>query len=482
MSAESESPVIVREHLYIDGEWRSSVGANPPIDVLGAATGAAVGRVPDGSQADVDAAVAAARRAFAAWAATSMTDRLDLLRTLEEGLAARADELAALISSEVGTPLRVSRMLQAEGPRIALANYRELLPQLPLEEKVGNSLVVREPLGVVACITAWNYPLQQVIGKVGAALATGCTAVLKPSELAPLSAFVVADLIHEAGFPAGVFNLVSGSGETVGQPLVAHPGVDMIHFTGSTGTGRQIGAAAALTVKRTSLELGGKSANVILDDADLELAVKVGVANCFTNSGQTCTAWTRMVVPRSQLAQVEALVADRAGKYRLGDPLDPNTNMGPLASAQQQESVRAHIRRAIAEGARLVCGGPDQPAGNPDGYFVAPSAFSDVTTDMALAQEEVFGPVLAIMPYDTEDEAVEIANSTIFGLAGGVWSGDPARAERVARRIRSGQIDINGSFFNPLAPFGGHKQSGVGRELGVHGLLEFYELTSLQYA
>jgi acyl-CoA reductase-like NAD-dependent aldehyde dehydrogenase len=482
MSSESESAVIVREQLYIDGEWRSSMGANPPIDVLGAATGIAVGRVPDGTQADVDAAVAAARRAFTAWATTSMADRLDLLRKLEDGLAARADELAALISSEVGTPLRVSRMLQAEGPRIALANYRELLPQLPLEEKIGNSLVVREPLGVVACITAWNYPLQQVIGKVGAALATGCTAVLKPSEMAPLSAFVVADLIHEAGFPAGVFNLVSGSRATVGQPLVSHPEVDMIHFTGSTGAGRHIGAAAALTVKRTSLELGGKSPNVILDDADLELAVKVGVANCFTNTGQTCTAWSRMLVHRSQLAQVEAMVAERASKYRLGDPLDPNTNMGPLASEQQQASVREHIVRAIADGARMICGGPEQPAANPSGYFVAPTAFSDVTPTMALAQEEVFGPVLAIMPYDTEDEAVEIANSTIFGLAGGVWSADTARAERVARRIRSGQMDINGSFFNPLAPFGGHKQSGVGRELGVHGLLEFYELTSLQYA
>jgi acyl-CoA reductase-like NAD-dependent aldehyde dehydrogenase len=256
----------------------------------------------------------------------------------------------------------------------------------------------------------------------------------------------------------------------------------MVHFTGSTAAGRSIGAAAAQTVKRTSLELGGKSANVILDDADLAQAVKVGIANCFTNTGQTCTAWTRMLVHRSQLAEVEAIAAERAAKYRLGDPLDPNTNMGPLASAQQQASVRAHIQQAIADGARLVCGGAEQPPQTPTGYFVAPTVFSDVTARMALAQEEVFGPVLAVMPYDTEDEAIAIANSTIFGLAGGVWSGDAARADRVARQIRAGQVDVNGSFFNPLAPFGGHKQSGVGRELGVHGLLEFYELTSIQYA
>ncbi len=470
----------VHEQLYIDGGWRPA-SAPDTIAVRGAATGEVLGRVPQGTTADVDAAVAAARAAFPAWSQTPLADRLALLQRLEEGIAAAADDLAALISNEVGTPIRVSRMLQVEGPRLTLANYRQLLPHLELEEKVGASVVVRQPLGVVACITAWNYPLQQAVGKVGGALATGCTAVLKPSELAPLSAFVLARLIDEAGFPPGVFNLVTG-GPSVGQALVEHRDVDMIHFTGSTATGRRIGAAAAATVKRTSLELGGKSANLILDDADIEQAVKVGLANCFTNSGQTCTAWTRMLVPRAELPRVEALIAERVQRYRLGDPLDPATTMGPLASEKQQDTVRDHIRCALAEGARLVCGGPDQPAEAPSGYFVAPTVFSDVTPDMALAQDEVFGPVLAVMPYDTEEEAIELANSTVFGLAGGVWSGDLARAERVARRIRAGQIDINGSFFNPLAPFGGHKQSGLGRELGVHGLLEFYELTSFQYA
>ncbi|GAA0612472.1 aldehyde dehydrogenase family protein [Sporichthya brevicatena] len=469
----------VRGQLFIGGEWTDSAGGT--IEVLGAATGEVIGRVPAGTPADVDAAVAAARAAFPSWRATPMGERLELLRQVELALSARADELASLISAEVGTPLRVSRMLQVEGPRRAIENYRRLLPELPLEEKIGPSVVIREPLGVVACITAWNYPLQQVVGKAAGALAAGCTVVVKPSEVAPLSAFILADLIEEAGFPPGVLNLVSGDRRS-GETLVAHPGVDMVHFTGSTTAGRHIGASAAQTVKRTSLELGGKSPNVILDDADLDLAVKVGVANCFTNSGQTCTAWSRMLVHRSQLAQVEALVAQRVARYRLGDPLDPDTNFGPLVSAEQQKSVRAHIRRAMADGARLVCGGPEQPPETPSGYFVAPTVFSDVRVDMRLAQEEVFGPVLALMPYDTEEEAIEIANSTIYGLAGGVWSRDTTRAERVARRIRSGQIDINGSFFNPLAPFGGHKQSGIGRELGVHGLLEFYELTSLQYA
>jgi acyl-CoA reductase-like NAD-dependent aldehyde dehydrogenase len=473
--------VIIRNAHYIDGAWRRS-GSPATLDVRSAATGETVGRVPDGTVADVAAAVDAARAAFPGWSGTPLTERLELLRRLEEALAERTEEFAATITTEVGTPLRVSRLLQAEAPLAALANYRELLPRLPLEEKIGPSLVIREPIGVVACVTAWNFPLQQVLGKVGAALATGCTTVVKPSETAPLSAFMLADTMHELGFPAGVFNLVSGTGDSVGEPLVGHPEVDMVHFTGSTRAGRRVGEVAARTVKRVALELGGKSANVILDDADLSRAVKVGVANCFTNTGQTCTAWTRMLVHRSQLAQVEDLVRTRVAGYRLGDPLDPDTTMGPLISAAQQDSVRAHIRRALQQGARLVHGGPEQPADLPKGFFVTPTVFSDVTVDMDIAQDEVFGPVLAIIPYDTEDEAVEIANSTVYGLSGGVWSGDEARADRVARRLCTGQVDINGSFFNPLAPFGGVRQSGTGRELGVHGLLEFYELKSLQFA
>jgi aldehyde dehydrogenase (NAD+) len=472
--------VIERDGLYIDGGWRPAAKGGTLV-VHGAATGQVIGRVPDGTEVDVDAAVAAARRAFPAWSATPLGERLDLLGRLEALLAGRAEELARLISTEVGTPIKVSRLLQADQPVATLRSYRELLPAMALEERVGDTLVVREPIGVVAAITAWNFPLQQVIGKMGAALATGCTVVLKPSEIAPLSAFVVADLVHEAGFPAGVVNLLCGTASSVGEALVAHPDVDMIHFTGSTGAGRAIGASAAATVKRVALELGGKSANIILDDADVARAVKIGVANCFTNSGQTCTAWTRMLVPRDRLAEVEELVLGRLGGYRAGDPLDPATTFGPLVSRAQQERVRGHITRAIDDGARLLAGGTEPPAAaSGGGYFVAPTVFTDVRPDLAIAREEVFGPVLAIIPYDGEDEAVEIANSTIYGLAGAVWSGDPERAQRVARRLRTGQVDVNGSWFNALAPFGGYRQSGVGRELGVHGLLEFYELKSLQ--
>ena len=471
----------VRDTLYIDGKWRPSTGT-ATIDVLSATSGEVIGRVPDASQDDVDAACGAARAAFLPWAATPMAERLALIRRLEEGLAQRVERLAETITAEIGTPLRVSRKLQAAAPIASLRHYRELLPQIPLEERIGGSVVIREPRGVVACITSWNYPLQQMLGKMGAALATGCTVVVKPPQVAPLTAFDVAEVVDEMGFPPGVFNLVSGSGSRVGQALVEHPEVDMVHFTGSTGAGRRIAASAAATMKRLALELGGKSANVILDDADLAQAVKVGVANCFTNTGQTCTAWTRMLVHSSQLGQVEELVRERVEGYRLGDPLLESTNMGPLASVDQKRAVRGFITQALDEGARLVTGGLEEPVGTPAGNFVRPTVFSDVTIDMTLAQEEVFGPVLAIMPYDTDQEAVDIANSTIYGLAGGVWSADAERAERVARQIRSGQIDINGSFFNPVAPFGGFKQSGIGRELGVHGLLEFYELKSLQYS
>ncbi len=479
MTVMTGADMIERDSLFIDGGWRASAGERM-LDVHGAATGKVLGRVPDGTAADVDLAVAAARRAFPAWSGAPLEERLGLLARVETLMAERAEDLARLISSEVGTPIKVSRLVQVGLPIRVLTTYRDLLPTLPIEERIGDSLVVREPIGVVAAITAWNYSLQQVVGKVGAALATGCTVVVKPSEVAPLSAFVFADLMAEAGFPPGVFNLLSGTAASVGEPLVAHPGVDMIHFTGSTAAGRRIGAAAAQTVKRVALELGGKSANIILDDADLAQAVKVGVANCFTNSGQTCTAWTRMLVPRDRLGEVEDLVMARLQGYRAGDPLEPSTNFGPLGSEAQQSRVREHIERALAEGARLLAGGTQPPPGAADGYFVAPTVFTDVRPDMGIAREEVFGPVLAIIPYGDEDEAVEIANASIYGLAGAVWSADPARAQRVARRLRTGQVDINGSWFNPLAPFGGYRQSGTGRELGVHGLLEFYELKSLQ--
>jgi acyl-CoA reductase-like NAD-dependent aldehyde dehydrogenase len=389
-----------RESVYIDGDWRRSAGDF--IEVHSAITGEVLGRIPDATVDDVNEAVSAARAAFPTWSQTPVDVRLDALAQLAKKLDERSEELTRLITTEVGTPLRVSAPVQVEQPRRVLDSYRELMDDFPLEEQIGQSLVLREPIGVVGAITAWNFPLQQVIGKVGAALVAGCTVVVKPSEVAPLSAFIVADLIDEIGLPPGVFNLVSGRGHTVGEAIVAHPDVDMITFTGSTAAGRRIGEVAAKTVKRVALELGGKSANVILDDADLARAVKVGVANCFTNTGQVCTAWTRMVVPRALLPDVEELVRTRLATYTLGDPLDPVTTMGPLASAAQRDKVRDYIRIGIAEGAKLIYGGAEEPTDVPGGYFVKPAAFSNVRQDMRIAREEIFGPVLVILPYDSE--------------------------------------------------------------------------------
>jgi aldehyde dehydrogenase (NAD+) len=467
-----------RDAIYVGGRWVPSASEDR-IEVTGAGTGTVIGSAPAGHPDDVERAVQAARSAFDAWSTTDLATRLDVLSQLEKRLGERADELATLISTEVGTPIRVSHAVQVGTPLRVLASYRDLLAEMPLEQRVGESLIVSEPVGVVAAITAWNFPLQQVVDKVGAALATGCTVVLKPSEVAPLSAFLVADLLHEIGLPPGVFNLVAGVGATVGEPLAAHEGVDMVTFTGSTAVGRRIGEVAARTVKKVTLELGGKSANVILDDADVARAVKVGIANCFTNSGQVCTALTRMLVPADRLAEVEDLVRQRLRGYRLGDPLDPATTLGPLATAAQRDRVLGHIQRALDDGAVLIEGGAEPPEDAPGGYFVRPTAFR-TRPDQAIATEEVFGPVLSVIPYGSEDEAVEIANHSIYGLAGAVWSGDLERARRVARRLRTGAVDINGSYFNPLAPFGGYRQSGVGRELGTHGLREFYELKCVQ--
>jgi acyl-CoA reductase-like NAD-dependent aldehyde dehydrogenase len=471
--------MIERDTIYIDGAWVPS-GGTGTIDVYGAATEEVVGRIPDGVAADVDRAVAAARAAFPAWSATATEERAKHLQRIQEGLFARQDELAQLIATEVGMPLRLAAMIQVGLPSAQVGNYAQVLRDFRFEEEIGHSLVVKEPIGVVGAITPWNYPLNQIIAKVAPALAAGCTVVLKPSEVAPLNAFVLAEVIDEAGLPAGVFNLVSGVGPVVGEAIAAHPDIDMVSFTGSTRAGTRVSALAAETVKRVTLELGGKSANVILPDADLEKAVAAGVTNCYLNSGQTCTAWTRMLVPRDRLAEAERIAATKAEKYRLGDPLADGTNLGPLISDVQRDRVRGYIEKGIAEGAKLVTGGAEPPDGLEKGYFVRPTVFSEVRPDMTIAQEEIFGPVLSIIPYDTEDEAVEIANGTIYGLAGGVWSGDPAHAEQVARRLRTGQVDINGAMYNPLAPFGGYKQSGVGRENGRIGFEEFLETKSLQ--
>jgi betaine-aldehyde dehydrogenase len=425
--------------------------------------------------------VTAARAAFAGWARTPGAERAAVLGKILQGLAARQEEIARTITDEVGMPLKLSRRIQAGLPAIVLESYIKLLAEYPFEERIGNSLVVREPAGVAVCITPWNYPLHQVVAKIAPALAAGCSVVLKPSEVAPLSAFILADIIQEAGLPAGVFNLVSGTGEAVGEPLARHPEVDLVSFTGSVRAGQRVAALAAETVKRVALELGGKSAAIVLDDADLAAAIKGTVGACFLNSGQTCTAHTRLLVPESLYDQAAALATEAAAAYTPGDPLLEQTKLGPLVSSAQRERVLGYIRSGIAEGAELLLGGLEPPAGLTKGYFVQPTVFGRVVPEMTIAREEIFGPVLSIMTYRDEADAVRIANGTVYGLAGAVWSGSTARAEGVARQLRAGQVDINGGPFNPLAPFGGYKQSGNGRELGRYGLEEFLEVKAMQF-
>jgi acyl-CoA reductase-like NAD-dependent aldehyde dehydrogenase len=471
--------IAVRDRLYIGGDWIAPA-SDDAIDVVNPATEEVLGRVPAGTPEDADRAVRAARAAFEAWAGTSPYDRARYCEAIGGRLAERGDELAALITGELGMPIGQSRMIQAGLPSLTFASIPALVEEVAWEEEVGNSLIVREPVGVVAAITPWNYPLHQIANKVAPALAAGCTVVLKPSEVVPLNAFVLAEICAEVGLPAGVFNLVSGTGPVVGEAIVSHPETDMVSFTGSTRAGRRVSELAAAGVKRVALELGGKSPNVILDDADLERAVTAGVANCFLNSGQTCSALTRMLVPRDRVEEAERIAASVAEAFAPGDPLAETSRLGPLVSDVQLERVRGYIRQGEAGGAKLVTGGAEPPEGLDRGFFVRPTVFSGVTSEMTIAQEEIFGPVLAIMPYDDEDDAVRIANDTVYGLAAGVWSADEERAKRVAARIRSGQVEINGGAFNPLAPFGGYKQSGHGRELGRYGLEEFLTAKSLQ--
>ena len=470
---------IHRDRLFIGGEWvEPSAGGS--IEVIDSTTERVMGSVPEGTPEDVDRAVAAAREAFEAWSATSVAERSGLLRAVSASLAARGEQIAALISREVGMPYGLSQMIQAGLPAMTFGSMADLILEAELEERVGNSLVVREPVGVVGCITPWNYPLHQICAKVAPALAAGCTVVVKPSEVTPLNAFVLAEILEEAGLPGGCFNLVTGFGPVVGEAIAAHDAIDMVSFTGSTAAGKRVSEVASKSVKRVALELGGKSPNVILGDADLQAAVVDGIGKCYLNSGQTCSALTRMLVPRERLSEAEQIAAAVAGELKVGDPFEPDANLGPLVSDTQRERVRGYIRKGVEEGAKLVAGGEERPADRPEGFFVQPTVFSEVTPEMTIAQEEIFGPVLAIMPYDSEDEAVAIANDTVYGLAGGVWSGDPEHAKRVARRIRTGQVEINGAAFNPLAPFGGFKQSGHGRELGRYGLDEFLEVKSIQ--
>ncbi|MGH9006120.1 MAG: aldehyde dehydrogenase family protein [Acidimicrobiales bacterium] len=469
----------VRDKIYIDGAWVSSTGKGT-LEVFDSNTEEVIGTIPEGTAEDVERAVAAAAAAFEEWSGKSHEERSKLLARASEALAARTDEIAETISKEVGMPLSLSKIVQVGLPTGVFADMAGKIADFQWETEVGNSLIVREPIGVVGAITPWNYPLYQIALKVAPALAAGCTVVLKPSEVAPLNAFALADVLHDVGLPPGVFNLVTGLGNVVGEAIAAHPNVDMVSFTGSTRAGKRVMTLAAETVKKVALELGGKSANIILEDADLDAAIPAGLFACYMNSGQTCSALTRMLVPRSRLAEVEEKAKASAEGFAPGNSLEPTTLLGPLASAIQRDRVRGYIEKGINEGAKLVTGGAEAPEGLEEGYFVRPTVFSDVRTDMTIAQEEIFGPVLSIIPYDSEEEAIAIANDSIYGLSGGVWSSDAAHAEKVARKIRTGQVDINGGAFNPVAPFGGYKQSGIGRERGEFGFEEFLETKSLQ--
>lgn len=479
MTATTDQTTGTRDKLYIGGHWVAPAGSGA-IEVVNPATEEPLGSVPEGTAQDIDRAVAAAQRAFESWSETSVAQRAETLEAIAKGLGERMDEIAALIAHEVGMPIKLARAIQAGLPRTDFASMPQLMRGFRWQEEIGNSVVVREPIGVVGAITPWNYPLHQISAKVAPALAAGCTVVLKPSEVAPLNAFVLAEIIDGVGLPDGAFNLVTGYGPVVGEALAADPGVDMISFTGSTRAGRRVSELAATTVKKVALELGGKSPNVILEDAELEQAVTDGVSKCFLNSGQTCSALTRMLVPRARLEKAERIAALAAQRFKPGDPFAPDTKLGPLVSDSQLDRVRGYIHKGTEEGAKLVTGGADPPEGLDHGYFVAPTIFSEVTPEMTIAREEIFGPVLTLMPYDDEDDAVRIANSSEYGLAAAVWSADQERARRVARRIRTGQVEINGGAFNPLAPFGGYKRSGHGRELGRFGLDEFLTVKSLQ--
>ena len=468
-----------RDKIYINGAWVAPQGKGS-IDVHNSATEEVMARIPECNEADADAAIKAARAAFDGWAALTPAIRAEYLQKIHEGMKARSEELGRTIAQEVGMPIKLATRIQVGSPTFTFAMYAKMLGTFAWEERVGNSIVMREPVGVVAAITPWNYPLHQIAAKVAPALAAGCTIVLKPSEVAPLNAFILAEIIDSVGLPKGVFNLVTGYGPVVGEAMARHADVDMVSFTGSTRAGKRVSEVAAQSVKRVSLELGGKSAAIVLDDADLASAIKGTVSACFLNSGQTCSAHTRLLVPESKYAAAANLATDEAKKFTVGDPFNDQTRLGPLVSKSQLDRVRGFIEKGIAEGAQLLVGGPEKPAGVDKGYYVQPTVFGRVDPNSTIAREEIFGPVLSIMTHKGDDDAVRIANDTIYGLAGGVWSGDEERAKRVAKRIRAGQIDINGGAFNMQAPFGGYKQSGHGRELGKFGLEEFLEYKSLQ--
>ena len=464
--------------FYIDGAWVDPAVPST-LGIVNPATEETFAQVSLGSRSDVDRAVKAARRAFATYSVTSVEQRLSWLQKIIEGFRARLPELARMMTLEMGAPITFATQRQAT---VALFHFEEaarVLAAYKFEERMGNGIIRREPIGVCGLITPWNWPLNQVASKTAPALATGCTVVLKPSEIAPLSAMLLAEIIDDAGLPAGAFNLVNGDGPSVGEAIASHPEIDMVSFTGSTAAGIRVAKLAADTVKRVAQELGGKSANIILADADLKTAVIEGVHACYTNGGQNCQSPTRMLIPRVQRDAAFAAARAAVGSIRLGDPLDPGSTMGPLVSQAQFEKVQDLIQSGVDEGATLVAGGTGRPSELNRGYYVRPTVFGDVTPQMKIAREEIFGPVLSIMSYDTEDEAIEIANDTPFGLAGFVQSSDPARARAVANRIRAGRVYLNGAPFDRSLPFGGYKQSGNGREFGVFGFEEYLEVKAI---
>lgn len=468
-----------REQLYIDGKWIDSLGKGS-IDVINPATEEIIGRVPVGSTKDVDKAVVAAKSAFDSWSKSSIEERIELLNALSNAFKERGEELAQTITSEVGTPIGYSRVAMVGTPRVVSRSYAKILEDYVWEEEIRNSIICKEPIGVCAFITPWNFPLHQIIGKVAPAMAAGCTMILKPSKEAPLSAFILAEILDEIGLPAGVFNLVSGHGSEVGDYMSSHPDVDMVSFTGSTGAGVSVSQSAAPTIKRVTLELGGKSANVALEDADPVLVAKKAIGACHQNSGQTCSALTRLIIPESMNKQVCDIIAEKNDSYLVGNPLDEQTRCGPMVSLRQQLSVTEYIQSGIDEGANLISGGLGMPDGIEKGFYVKPTIFANVTPEMKIWKEEIFGPVLVITTYNTESEALKLANDSIYGLSGGVWSEDPDRAVNFAKKMRTGQVSVNGGSFNVSAPFGGYKLSGNGRELGTHGLDEFLEIKSIQ--
>ena len=464
--------------FYINGEWLDPIRPND-FAVINPATEKPIGTISLGSADDVDRAVASARAAFASFSSTSKADRIEMLNAILAAYKKHYDDIAQAISDEMGAPMWLAKQGQAgSGPQHLKATIKAL-EKLEFEEERGNTRLLKEPIGVCGLITPWNWPMNQVVVKVAPALAAGCTMVLKPSEIAPLSAYIFSQVIDEAGVPAGVFNLINGDGPTVGAAISAHPEVDMVSFTGSTRAGVAVAKAAADTVKRVAQELGGKSPNIVLDDADFEKSVKAGAAMCFHNSGQSCNAPTRLLVPAERLAEAAEIAKKVAAKTKVGDPSVEDVKIGPVVSQAQFEKIQRLIQKGIDESAELVAGGPGKPEGLDKGYYVKPTVFSNVGNDMTIAREEIFGPVLSILPYKDEDDAIRIANDTPYGLSGYVSSGDIEHAKRVAARLRTGMVHINGASLDSAAPFGGYKQSGNGREWGAYGIEEYLEIKSV---